>query len=428
MIGAGPSGLAVVKALRDRDIPVTCFERGSRIGGLWVFEGVNGTSPAYSTLHLNSSRTRTEFADHPMPGDWPHYPHHTQIASYLNDYAERFDLLGAVRLDSDVEAVTREDDGTWTVTGTGPGGRFRHSFTAVVAASGHNWEARWPTPYPGTFGGDQMHSHDYRSPRQLAGKRVLVVGGGNSAMDIAVDSSHHAVHTTLSIREGVWVIPKHLLGRPSDTLGALTRRLPWQARQVLLERVLRTIVGPPQHYGLPAPRHGLLAAHPTLSDSLLARITHGEITPAPGIRALDGDAVVFDDGARREIDLIVWCTGYEVTIPYLRPEQIPGSPEAMTLYLKIFPPDAEGLYFAGYTQSTGSAFPVGEAQARLIAAHVAGAYRLPPRQVRLARYRRDVRAARERWGDKRPAMRIDGDEYIGLLRRELSGSGVRGSR
>ncbi|MEU7871469.1 NAD(P)-binding domain-containing protein [Dactylosporangium sp. NPDC049140] len=412
VIGAGPAGLATLKALRDQGVPAVALDAGERPGGLWVL-GAPG-SAAYRTLHLNTSRTRTEFADFPMPADWPDYPDHARIAGYLADYAAAFGLTDAIRFGTPVTRVERG----WRVT-TAAGETLEAP--AVVVATGHNAVPRLPSPmYPGHFDGEVMHSHDYRGPEQLAGRRVLVVGGGNSAMDIAVDASHAAAATLLSLRRGVWIVPKHLLGRPADTLnGALARRLPWRLRQRISERLLRLAVGPPQRYGLPVPAHGFLQDHPTLSDGLLARITHGEIGVRPGIERLDGEAVRFTDGRRDPVDLIVWCTGYRVDLPFLDPALLSPSAETMPLYQRIFHLDAPGLHFVGLMQSTGAALPVVEAQARLVAAFLAGRYALPPPEQQRAACARQLRAARDRWGERRPAMRIDFDAYLAEAATEL---------
>ncbi|MGC4816142.1 flavin-containing monooxygenase [Micromonospora sp. DT63] len=427
VIGAGAAGLAAVKALRDAAVAVVCFEATDQVGGLWVYGAPD--SPAYRTLHLNTSRGRTEFADHPMPADWPDYPDHTRVASYLADYADRFGLHDAIRLRHTVERVTRQPDGTWTVAASGPDGPDEVTVEAVVVANGHNRTPRLPDPpYPGASTAEQLHSHDYRGPEQLTGKRVLVVGGGNSAMDIAVDASYAAERTLLSLRRGVWVVPKYLLGRPSDTLnGALARRLPWRLRQRISQTMLTATVGSPARYGLPAPTHGFLQDHPTLSDGLLSRLTHGDVEARPGVAALHGDRVEFTDGRTDEVDLIVWCTGYRVEIGFLDPELLGGGADTLALYRHVFHPDAPGLMFVGLMQSTGSAFPLVEAQAKLIAAHLAGRYVLPEPERQRAFSRAELRAATARWGQRRPAMRVDFDAYLAELTRELA-SGARRAR
>ncbi|TWJ21912.1 flavin-containing monooxygenase [Micromonospora endolithica] len=428
VIGAGAAGLATLKALADAGVPAVCFEAGDQVGGLWVY-GATG-SPAYRTLHLNTSRTRTEFADHPMPVDWPDYPDHARIAGWLTSYADRFGLHAAIRLRHTVDRVVPEPGDRWTVHADGPDGPVRVTVDAVVVANGHNRVPKPPQPEPtGSGTVRQIHSHAYRGPEQLAGRRVLVVGGGNSAMDIAVDASYAAERTLLSLRRGVWVVPKHLLGRPSDTLnGALARRLPWRMRQRISQTLLTATVGAPARHGLPAPAHGFLQDHPTLSDGLLSRLAHGEIEVRPGVAGFDGDRVTFTDGRADTVDLVVWCTGYRVELPFLDPALLADGAEGLPLYRHIFHPDAPGLAFVGLMQSTGAAFPLVEAQAKLVAAHRAGRYALPDRQRQHADIRAELRAATARWGQRRPAMRVDFDTYLAQLRRELTVGARRAQR
>jgi hypothetical protein len=293
-----------------------------------------------------------------------------------------------------------------------------------VVASGHNTVPRLPDPpHPGTLTAEQLHSHDYRGPEQLQGRRggggvgghkgqdldrdaeqlqgrrVLVVVGGNSAMDIAVDASHVARRTLLSVRRGVWIVPKYLFGRPSDTLnGALAKRLPWRARQRISQTVLRLAVGPPERYGLPAPRHGFLQDHPTLSDALLPRITHGEIEVRPAISRFGGADVVFDGGRRDAVDLVVWCTGYRVELPFLDQALLGAGADRMMLYRHVFHVDAPGLVFVGLMQSTGAALPVVEAQARLVAGYLAGSYVPPAVAAQREDCAAELRAAEDRSG------------------------------
>ncbi|MEU7573440.1 NAD(P)-binding domain-containing protein [Micromonospora sp. NPDC049240] len=418
VVGAGAAGLATLKALTDVGVPAVAFEAADTVGGLWVY-GAPG-SPAYRTLHLNTSKARTEFADHPMPADWPDYPDHTRVAGYLGDYADRFGLRAAVRLRHTVDRVTRAGDG-WRVHATGPDGPVEVHVEAVVVANGHNRAPHRPDPYPGECAAEQLHSHDYRGPEQLTGRRVLVVGGGNSAMDIAVDASYAATRTLLSLRRGVWVVPKYLLGRPADTLnGALARRLPWRLRQRISQRMLTTVVGPPTRYGLPAPTHGFLQDHPTLSDALLSRLTHGDIHARPGIARFAGDRVEFTDGRVDAVDLVVWCTGYRVTVPFLDADLLGAGADRLPLYRHVFHLDAPGLAFVGLMQSTGAAFPLLEAQARLVAARLAGTWTPPERARQAAACRAELHAATARWGHRRPHMRVDFDAYLAELRRELA--------
>jgi cation diffusion facilitator CzcD-associated flavoprotein CzcO len=424
VVGAGAAGLATTKALLGAGLDVVTYERGDRPGGLWARDSSSGLSPAYASLHTNTSKGRTEFAAFPMPAGWPDYPSADRVAGYLADYAQAFGLLPHLRFHTTVTAVERNGAG-WLVTTEGGDAE---AYDAVVVANGHNWDPRWPSPaYPGDFTGTQLHAHDYRTPDVLTGRRVLVVGMGNSAMDIAVDASYVAHGPVLlSARHGVHVVPKYLFGRPSDATGGALSVLPWRLRQRLAERMLRLAVGPPERYGLPAPQGGLFQNHPTISDTILHRLTHGEVEPRPGIERLDGDAVVFTDGTRDPVDLIVWATGYRVTIPFLSPRWLGDDPEQLPLYKRVFHLEDPSLAFVGLMQSTGAALPVVEAQAELVAAHLAGSYALPPPADQQRAVDRALRDASDRWGaNRRPMMRVDFDAYCADLPREAKAGQAR---
>jgi cation diffusion facilitator CzcD-associated flavoprotein CzcO len=427
VIGAGPAGLATTKALLEAGVDVVTYERAARPGGLWARDSLGGESPAYSSLHLNTSKARTQFTDLPMPTGWPDYPSVDQVASYLDTYAETFGLLPHLRLGQVVTAVEQHDGG-WQVT-TAHGDTDRYD--AVVVANGHNWDPRWPDPaYPGAFTGRQLHAHDYRTPDVFRDQAVLVVGMGNSAMDIAVDAATVARGPVrLSARHGVHVVPKYLFGRPSDATAGAMARLPWRLRQRIAQTLLRVAVGEPERYGLPAPAGGLFQNHPTISDTILHRLTHGDVVPRPGVERLDGDAVVFTDGTRDEVDVIVWATGYRVTIPFLHPQLLGDDPAGLPLYKRVFHLEAPGLAFVGLMQSTGSALPVVEAQAKLVAAHLGGSYALPSSAEQRRTVARALQAATDRWGaDGRPMMRIDVDAYCADLPRELQAGRTRARR
>src|SRR5688572_13995632 len=232
IVGAGPAGLAALRALTAAGLDAVAFERGGRPGGVWTLE--DRPTAAYRSLHLITSRARTEFAEHPMPPGTPDYPSRDAVARWLEEYVDRFGLRDRIRVGSPVDRAQRLAAGGWEVRSNGDG---EHADVLVVA-SGHNEVASWPDPpYPGSFDGDQLHALDYDDPAELAGKRVLVVGVGNSALDIATDLSHHAAETLLSVRHGSWIIPKRLLGKPADQVIRpwAAVHVPWRLRQPVAE-------------------------------------------------------------------------------------------------------------------------------------------------------------------------------------------------
>jgi len=436
VIGAGAAGITAIKELIDANVSVGGYDKADRVGGLWVFESTSGLSPAYSSLHLNTSKGRTEFADYPMPAEWEDYPAATKVAQYLADYADTFGVTEQVRFSTTVERVEKVHDpetGTqmWEIESVDEAGTTHiDHYDAVIVSNGHNWDPKWPSPqYPGTFTGTQMHAHDYRTSEVFRGKRVLVVGMGNSAMDIAVDASYVAEDVLLSSRSGSWIVPKYLFGRPADATNGLLSVLPWRLRQAIAQRMLTLADGTPPSYGLPTPSPGLFQNHPTISDTILHRITHGEVRPVTGIERFDGERVILTDGRNEDVDIIVWATGYRVTIPFLSPDHLGEDAETMPLYKRVVHLDDDSLMFTGLMQSTGAALPVVEAQAKLAAAHISGRYALPSPAEQQRTVDQAFTEAVDRWGPvKRPMMRIDFDAYLADMDAEIDRGAQRAAR
>jgi dimethylaniline monooxygenase (N-oxide forming) len=420
VIGAGSSGIAAVKALDERGFELDCFEASDRVGGLWVYKNSNGMSAAYRSLHINTSRARMEYADFPMPATYPDFPHHTQIAEYFDAYVDHFGFRDRITFDTRVTRAERLADGRWEVS-TDRGDT--RSYDALVVANGHHWDARWPEPaFPGheRFAGVQMHSHDYAGddPDLFRDKSVVVLGMGNSAMDIAVEASFVARDVYLAARRGAWVIPKYILGRPMDSMQA-SAWIPFAIRRRAQEALLRLVVGDMERYGLPKPDHRFLEAHPTVSDDVLSRLAHGEIAPKPNIAELTERTVRFADGSEVDADVVVYCTGYRVTFPFLDPALISAPDNDLPLFRRVFHPDVGGIYFIGLLQPIGAIMPLAELQSQWICDHLAGRYQLPP-DVEL---RADIEAERaamfKRYvASKRHTMEVDFEDYVLGIRQE----------
>jgi dimethylaniline monooxygenase (N-oxide forming) len=422
IIGAGSSGITAAKALADRGIPFDCFEASDKVGGNWVFGNRNGMSSSYSTLHINTSRERMEYADYPMPTSYPDFPRHDQIARYFDDYVEHFGLRKRIMFNTSVGHARPCEDGGWEVTISGAGaagGEETRRYDALLVANGHHWNPRWPEPpIPGSFDGEQIHAHEYKEPSQLAGHRVVVVGMGNSAMDIAVDASYHALSTTLVARRGVHVVPKYILGRPLDA-GVRPSRVPftWLLRGMQL--VTRVTVGPMDRYGLPRPDHRLGQAHPTVSSRILDRLAHGAIAVKPEIAELAGERVRYADGSEEQADLIVYCTGYKISFPFLDEQLISAPENRLVLYKRVFSPEHRGLYFIGFVQPWGAIMPIAELQSRLVAEHLMGDYALPsPAQMRRDMEAMMRRQSRRYQASKRHTIQVDFSNYVVELHDE----------
>jgi dimethylaniline monooxygenase (N-oxide forming) len=418
VVGAGSSGIAAAKKLRDAGIDTTVFEKSDRVGGNWVFGNRNRMSAAYRSLHINTSRDRMEYADYPMPQSYPDFPHHSQIAAYFDGYVDHFGLREAIEFETGVERASRRPDGVWEVATDRGDTRL---FDALLVANGHHWDPRWPEPpFPGSdsFDGVQMHSHHYIDADFMRGKKVVVLGMGNSAMDIAVEASAVANRVFLAARRGAHIVPKYLWGRPLDQMG-LSPRIPWAIRRKILELIIGSTTGSLERYGLPKPDHRLLEAHPTISDQILSKLTHGDITPKPNIAALEGSSVRFADGSVEEADIVVYCTGYKVTFPFFDPGFISAPDNDLPLFRRVFHPDIEGLYFIALLQPLGATMPLAEAQSEWVCDHLTGRYALPARADVAAEIARERAAVRRRYvASKRHTMQVDYDDYLFDLRRE----------
>jgi hypothetical protein len=414
VIGAGSSGIAAAQVLHARGIPFDCFEKGSHVGGNWRYGNDNGASAAYRSLHINTSRNQMQYASYPMPDHLPDYPSHWQIAAYFDDYVDHFGLRPLITFNTEVTSVVPVD-GEWDVTAGGETRRYR----AVMVANGHHWDPRWPS-FPGSFDGAVMHAHDYREPSVFEGKRVLVLGIGNSACDIAVESSRNASATFLAMRRGAHILPKFLRGKPTDEASApFFSRLPLPVQRMLFTPMLRLAVGDPTDYGLPAPDHKLLSSHPTISSDLLPRLGHGDITVKPNIDRYDGSDVVFVDGSREQIDLVVYCTGYRISFPFLAPDLVDTTDNKVELYQRMVLPTHPGLWFIGLLQPLGSVMPLAEKQAEWAADLLQGRCVLPS----AAQMQRDIerftaKMAKRFVASPRHTLEVDFHPYLRAVAKE----------
>jgi cation diffusion facilitator CzcD-associated flavoprotein CzcO len=428
VVGAGSSGIAAGKVLHERGIPFDCFELSDRVGGNWVWGNRNGMSSSYRSLHINTSRRRMEFSDFPMPDAYPDFPRHDQIAEYFDAYVDHFGFRDSIRFGTGVQRVEPRVGGGFEVTVDGEGGLEALEYDAVIVANGHHWDPRWPEPeFPGSdsFEGDQIHSHSYTEETQLAGKDVVVLGMGNSAMDIAVDASYHANRTYLAARRGAHIVPKYIFGKPMDTIGG-SERIPARVRFTMFRQLLKLQVGDLTNYGLPEPDHKFAEAHPTVSGRILDRLAHGAITPKPNIERLDGDRVVFTDGSSVHADLVVYCTGYRISFPFLDDAVVDARDNELRLYEHLFHTRVAGLYFLGFVQPLGAIMPIAERQSQLIARHLTGAYALPDGAAMERDIARKREAMRKRYvASKRHTIQVDFDDYMRELSHEMDRGAAR---
>jgi len=420
VIGAGPSGLTALKHLRGAGLAAECLEREAGIGGNWLYGAA--TSRVFASTRLISSRRLTEFADFPMPAAWPAYPDHRQCLAYLRAYAARFGLAAHVTTGVTVERIepAGPPGAGWVVHAAD---RSPRRYAGVVIASGHNHVPRWPE-LPGTFAGHLLHAADYKSPTEplpIAGRRVLVIGGGNSGCDLAVECSRHAALTVHSTRRGYFVVPRFIVGRPADLRGERLLRMHaplWLRRLVALRGIAGTI-GLPWRHGLPRPDHRLFESHPVVNADLLARIDAGAIHPAGDVAEFAGPSVVFRDGRRQEFDVVICATGYRTTLPFIDCRLLGAAAEEDTprLFMNLLHPDRDDIAVVGLIQPDSGQWGITGVQARLVAGMALGAAEAPRAAGWLyARRRRPGRSGPIRYLDSpRHALEVEHFSY----RREV---------
>jgi cation diffusion facilitator CzcD-associated flavoprotein CzcO len=379
IIGAGISGLTAGKSLTDWGLPYTCFEASDDIGGNWYFGNPNGRSSAYQSLHIDTYRDSVSFRDMPMGEDYPDYAHHAQIRAYLDRYADAFSLRERIRFETRVEYAERKQGGGWRIS---LDDGSTEEFDFLIVGNGHHWDPRFPD-FPGTFDGETIHSHHYidpETPLDLTGKRILVCGIGNSAVDITSELSRKGVaeKVFISTRSGAWVMPKYLFGQPIGKLAKTNPHLPVKLQRWLARPLPYIASGRMEHFGLPHPDHEFLEAHPTVSSELLLRLGSGDAVAKPNVAELDGDRVRFEDGSVEEIDAIVYATGYRITFPFFDPEFLSAPENRLPLYKRIFVPGIDDLALVGFAQAIPTLFPFVELQSKLVARYAGGDYALPP--------------------------------------------------
>jgi hypothetical protein len=378
VIGAGISGLTTGKMLADYGVPYTCFEASDRIGGNWAFGNPNGHSSAYRSLHIDTSKYRLSFKDFPMPDSYPDFPHHSDIKTYLDSYAEAFGLLDNIEFNNRVIDARRLSGGGWELDLQDGSTR---EFDFLVVGNGHHWDPRYPD-FPGTFTGETMHSHHYidpYAPLDLMHKRILVVGLGNSAADVTVELSSRTLQNdvSLSTRSGSWIVPKYIGGKPGDAYWQTYPYVPLAWQRKAIQFFGSRQAGNPEMWGLRAPDHKLFEAHPTQSVELPLRLGSGDVKPKPNVDRLDGRTVHFEDGTSADFDVIIYATGYNITFPFFDPDLVSAPENHLRLYKRILKPGIDDLAFAGFAQAVPTLFPFVECQSRMIASYAAGFYRPP---------------------------------------------------
>lgn len=358
IIGAGPSGLCIAKNLKDLNISFDGYEASEGIGGLWNIR--NYRSTVYESAHLISSKKMTEFKDFPMKEETPDYPSHRELCKYFNEYADHFGLREHYILNTAVEKATRDENGKWKIELSNGETKI---YDYLITANGTLSEPNIPN-FKGDFTGEIIHSSKYKTNDIFDGKRVLIVGAGNSGCDIVVDAVHRAKKVSMSMRRGYYFIPKYIFGKPIDTFGGV--KLPGGLKRKIDRFILKMFLGKPENFGLPKPDYQLYESHPVINSLIIHHLGHGDLDIKKDIDHFEGKVVHFVDGSKEEYDLILLATGYKLHFPFLSKEDLNWKENKPDLYLQIFHPKYNNLFVMGMVEAAGLGWEGRNEQAVLI--------------------------------------------------------------
>ncbi|KAM8949713.1 dimethylaniline monooxygenase [N-oxide-forming] 4 [Lycaon pictus] len=399
VIGAGVSGLSSIKCCLDEDLEPTCFERSNDIGGLWKFTETSkdGMTRVYKSLVTNVCKEMSCYSDFPFQEDYPNFMNQGKFWYYLQEFAEHFDLLKYIRFRTTVCSVTKRPDfsetGQWDVVTETEGKQERAVFDAVMVCTGHFLNPHLPLEsFPGihNFTGQILHSQEYRSPEGFQGKRVLVIGLGNTGGDVAVELSRTAAQVLLSTRTGAWVICRSSeWGYPYNMV--VTRRCLNFIAQVLPSCVLNWIQEKKmnkrfnhEHYGLSITKG---ARKIIVNDELPTCILCGTVTMKTSVKEFTETSAVFEDGTVEEnIDTVIFATGYTFSFPFLEEPLKSLCTKKIFLYKQVFPSNLERATLAiiGLISLKGSILAGTELQARWATRVFKGLCKIPPTQKLMA--------------------------------------------
>ncbi|XP_007935984.1 flavin-containing monooxygenase 5-like [Orycteropus afer afer] len=392
VIGAGVSGLSAIKSCLEEGLEPTCFEGSSDIGGLWRYEEKpeGGRPSIYKSATSNTSKEMTAYSDYPFPDHHPNYLHNSKIMEYLRMYTKHFHLMKYIQFLSKVCSVRKRSDfsstGQWDVVVEAEGKQESYVFDGILVCTGLYTDPFLPFEnFPGIkrFKGQYIHSLEYKRPDKFQEKRIIVIGIGNSGVDLAVELSHVAEQVFLSTRRGAWIWNRVWdYGMPTDTIlftrfnSILKKFYPTSLMNRWAENKLNARFNH-DIYGL-QPQHRFLSHQATFSDDLPNHIISGRVLMKPNVREFTETSVIFEDGTKENIDVIIFATGYTFSFPFLENNStILDSHHSMFKF--VFPPQLEKatLAFIGILQPVGATIPTSELQSRWAVRVFKGLNQLP---------------------------------------------------
>ena len=415
IVGAGPAGLVAARALQKENISFVVYERHSDVGGIWDIK--NPGTPMYESAHFISSKTLSGFPDFPMPDHYPDYPTRTQIDEYIKNFATHYQLREHIKFSTSVEkAVFDEVDKTWQITDNKS---ITNNYRALVCGNGPLWSPSVPT-YKGTFTGTLRHSSAFKKSTEFLGQKVLVVGAGNSGVDIACEAASYAEKASLSMRRGYYFIPKHLFGIPADVIAHGGPKLPTWLNQFIFTLMHKLIVGDQSKFGLPKPDHKILESHPVLNSQVMHHTSHGNLSIKPDIDYFEGKTVFFKDGTSDEFDDIILATGFNYKIPYAEQyfDWTEGRPQ---LFMSLFAPKTDNLFAIGFMETNSAGYEMFTEMAKMMVDYLKSQEKTPELakefRQKVANEKLDLSGGIKFIKTARHTGYVDSDTYRGFLKK-----------
>jgi hypothetical protein len=420
VIGAGPSGITAIKNIAESGFNVKAFDINSDVGGNWIYNENESHSSVFETTHIISSKSLSQFEDFHFSNNVADYPSHDELRQYFQSYAKNFGLYKHIQFNTLVKKCERQEDNNWEVTTICKNKESVEVFSDLVVCNGHHWKPNIPN-YSGNFNGSFIHSHNYKKAFPFTNKNVLVIGGCNSACDVAVETSRVSNKTFLSWRRGYRIIPKFFMGKPSDVFASYMSFLPISIRNKLAGFLAYITNGSNSNYGLLKPKHKFGETHPTINSELLYKIRHGKIFPKNDIDFFKGDYVYFKDGSNEKIDVIIACTGFILSHPFFKKNFINYTKGPVPLYLKMFHPDYDNLFFIGMFQPLGCIWPGSEQQSKLLSLALQNKWNRPKNIVDLCNKETENPHMKQIKTD-RHRITVDYHQFIKELKHQINKS------